>query len=147
MARQHARHRLHTKTICFTKTRLLQNKYPVEAKRLFLHTQDGQRTVGKPSQMPLCDGSLTLNQRAKRRGGPQNYGDVSNETFIFKMQQHVIEHTKHGHGYKMANAKTHESCIRMPFSCFPRQPRNAPQSEHTKHPIVFFSIFALRRHP
>ena len=45
------RHHLHTKTICLTKTRLLQNKYPVEAKRLFLHTQDGQRTVGKPSAL------------------------------------------------------------------------------------------------
>ena len=33
----------------------------------------------------------------------------------------------------IANAKTHESGIRMPLSCFPRQPRNAPQSENTKN--------------
>ena len=131
MARRFARHHLHTKTRCFTKTRILQNECPVEAKRLFLHTQDGQRTVSKPSQMPLCDGPLTLNQGAESRGGSQFLGDVSSETFIFKMQQHVIEHTKHGHGYKMANAKTHESSIRMQRPCFPRQSRMAPQSETT----------------
>ena len=56
------------------------------------------------------------------------------------MQQHVIEHTKHGHGYKMANAKTHESSIRMPLPCFPRQSRMEPQRKNTETTIFLWFL-------
>ena len=67
----------------------------------------------------------------KRRSKNAKNLDVSRETLIFRVQQDVVEHSFFCHGCSIADAKTHESCIRMPLSCFPR-PKQIPHTPH--HP-------------